>query len=308
MCARRLIEEPFETVVLVVAPGVVLGTHLRVAERDLPHHDALLGEGAEAAEEANVAVEVRGIPPRRAAIAIDRLLETRVAITEFCEGDIEVGAERGIKGGRPGAKGIDRGIGRVAVLDVVAGAPDADRVAELHVRGIAVAQANHGLGEPADRVGEPGEVGKAGGCYLRGHSCGVIARGTLLHVAPHVGFHVEDGLPARRGRLLEEELEVLPVGDHRRGVLEVVVDALHLSLVDARGGLVDLIVGEDGSDPGRRRLLHVVGDELRVGVPIRPAVAGVHAAGEVLITESVGGVGPHRGSAIRLIGEADLKG
>ena len=39
MGARRIIEEPLHLVVLVVLPRVVLGSHLRVAQRDLPQHD-----------------------------------------------------------------------------------------------------------------------------------------------------------------------------------------------------------------------------------------------------------------------------
>ena len=88
---------------------------------------------------------------------------------------------------------------------------------------------------------------------------------------------------------LEEELEVVEVGGHRRRVRRLVATASPSERPAARR-LEDHVVGEHGGEPWSDRLLDVVGGELAVGVPGGPAGAGVGAAGEVLVAEADRGV------------------
>ena len=93
MDTAGIVEEPLNAVVLVVVPGVIFGQHFGVAKGDLPEDDTLLGDRGEGLEEAGVAGEVSCVEPGRAAVAVDQLLESGVAVAELGESDIEVGAE-----------------------------------------------------------------------------------------------------------------------------------------------------------------------------------------------------------------------
>ena len=308
MGAAWVVQQPFDAIVLVVTPGVVLGQHLRVAERDLPEDDPLLGDGGEGLEEAGVTSEIGSSEPGRAAIAVNQLLETGVAVAEFGKSDIEVRAEGVVEVASFCGEGIGGGVVRLADLDIDAGAPDAHVVAEDDVRGILVSQLNDRLGHAGEGIGETCDVGHAGASDLHRDGCGVVARGALFEKAPHVGLDVKDDLVVReRAGLLEEELEVVVVGAHGRGVLEVVVDAFGFALRSAGCRLADLVVGEHGRDAVRDGILDVVRGERAVGVPVRPAVAGVHACSEVLITEGVRCHGFHGGGTTGAVGMADLE-
>ena len=114
--------------------------------------------------------------------------------------------------------------------------------------------------------------------------------------------------PASVGGLDEERLEIEVVGAHRRLVGEV---------PEVGGGLVgdagtgqrlsDLVVGEHGDDVVRFGLCDVVADERAAGVPGLPALAGVHATGEILVAQADRRGGREAGGTAGGVGESELQ-
>ncbi len=196
---------------------------------------------------------------------------------------------------------------RVRVLDVHAGAPDAQVVGEQDVRRQAVAKPYHGLREARYVVRQTGQLGKPGGGDLRGHRRGVVTAGHVLDVTPQVWLHVEHLGAAGLVRAPEEQLEVLVVGLHGRGVLEVAeVRALLVRVVLAGQRLANHVVGEDGRDVVRQRLARVHARERAVRVPGGPAGPGVHATGQVLVAEAEGRAAAQGGRTAGRVGQAEL--
>src|SRR5207245_11089892 len=92
----------------------------------------------------------------------------------------------------------------------------------------------------------PGHVGKARTSNLGGERGGRPARtGPLLQVAPQIGLDVDDHLSTVRLRLLHQEDEVVVVGVHGGGVVQVVVVASALVRSGGWVGLEQLVVGAD---------------------------------------------------------------
>ena len=309
MGASRVVEQPLHAVVLVVVPGVVLGLHFRVAEWDLPEDEALLGDRGEGLEEAGVAGEVGGAEPRGAAITVDRLLEASVTVAELGEGDVEISAEGGVEIAGAGSEGVGGGVVGLAVLDVDPRPPDTQVVAKEDVGGVLVTELDDRLRHPGGGVWEARDIGHAGTSDLGEDGTGVIARGSLLQVPPHIRFDLEDNLVGGEGSsLLEEELQVVVVGVHGGRVLEVGVDRARFAGGGAGRGLEDLVVREDGDEPVGDRILNVVFGEIAVGVPVGPAVAGVDAPREVLVAEAIWSGGLEGGRAAGAIAGAELEG
>ena len=113
--------------------------------------------------------------------------------------------------------------------------------------------------------------------------------------------------PAGVGGPDEERLEIEVVGAHRRLVVEV---------PEVGGGLVgdagtgqrlsDLVVGEHGDDVVRFGLCDVVADEGAAGVPGLPALARVHATGEILVAQADRRDGREPGGTAGGVGESKL--
>ena len=153
---------------------------------------------------------------------------------------------------------------------------------------------------PAALFGSPASSGRPVAATCARHGRGVVARSRAAGCSPTC--------PARRGarpvvgegaRALEEQLEVVVVGASSSPCCCRLVETPSPRPAAARRRLVDHVVGEDRRDAvwrpspgcsrwrtGRRR------------VPGRPAVAGVDAAGEVLVAEAEGRARLHgRGAA-----------
>src|SRR5213078_81276 len=104
--------------------------HQRVPERYLPLHDPLPGALRVDAVEAGVAAEVGRVPPRRAAVAVNELVEAGVAVVELGEGHVEARLQGAVEGGGAPPEGIHLLVGRVLERDVGLRAPDAQVVPE----------------------------------------------------------------------------------------------------------------------------------------------------------------------------------
>ena len=194
-------------VVLVVAPRVVLRAHLRVAERDLPDDDAVARPGDVARDEPGVADEVGVVPARCAAVAVDELLEGRVAVGDVGEREIEVGAQRAVEIGGAAGQRVDLRVGAVRVGDVPVRAPDREVIGQQHVRGVEVAQADDRPGRTPRRCSAGRPVAVAGARDRGRDRRRVVAGRRLLDVAPQVRLDVEDDGRAA-GRPLEEQPQV----------------------------------------------------------------------------------------------------
>ena len=175
---------------------------------------------------------------------------------------------------------------------------------ELHIGGVEIAQVEEGVVEALKSVGVASDLGNAargdrgaegGGRAVRS---GAVAEaeagveGGLLGVAAEIGIDVNDGgaaealdaVVAAGAEALHEQSEVAVVGSHDAGVVEVGEVLLELTAaVAGAGALEEHVVGEDGDVAALGRALCVHEGELGVGVPGGPAVAVVHAAGEVLV-------------------------
>ena len=138
---------------------------------------------------------------------------------------------------------------------------------------------------PPTRTGTLAALPLVARCWMYAHS---------------VGLDVEHGGAAGGGGLLEEESQVAVVRRHGRVVAEVGRDAVRFTHRHAGLRLVEHVVGEHRRDAGRARVLDVVADEVAVGVPVRPAVAGVDASCEVLVAE------PDRDARLQRGGSAGL--
>ena len=163
--------------------------------------------------------------------------------------------------------------------------------------------------KPAAVFGRPARSASPLDATAAGHVRRVVARRRLLDVAPQVGLDVEDHrVPRRAGLgLLHEQPDVGPVGGHRAGVLQVVEVLGGLAGTGRGRALEHLVVREDRDHAVRDRVLDVPLHEVAAGVPGRPAVAGVHAAREVLVAETERGVGAEASGAAGRVGEPDLE-
>ena len=226
------------------------------------------------------------------------LVEARIAVGEVLERQVEGRAERSIEGRRTPRVGDHRPICGILDGDVVSGAPPAHVPGEDHVRGEAVAHAHELLGE-ARRV-----LRKSIGDDRRNARSVAAGRG-LLDVAPEVGLDVQHHR-RRPCRAAEERLGIGPVGLHRPRIPQVREVGVRL-VASARLRLQQLVEGEDRDQARSPRLAHVARDERAVGVPGRPARAGVDPAGEVLVTEAEGRARTQRPCAAGCVREPDLQ-
>ena len=116
----------------------------------------------------------------------------------------------------------------------------------------------------------------------------------------------DDFLRRKRAGLLEEQLHVVEVRRHRGGVVQIREVRVALAAA-ARRGLKEHVVREDRNDAVGRRILDVELREVSVGVPCRPAAAGVGASGQVLIAEPERRGRLHRRGSAGTVGHAELE-
>ena len=226
-------------------------------------------------------MEVGGREPRLR-VALDLLVEARVAVGEVLEGHVELRVQREVEVRRLGRVGAHRRVARLLVDDVVLRPPAAHVVGEDHVRRHRIPQADPLLRE--------------GGAERDGVR--------LLDVTPEVGLDVHDDR-LRAAHALEQQLHIGPVGLHQRRVAQV--REVCRRLVAARAlRLQQLVVGQHRDLAVRPRLLHVHRGERAVRIPVRPAVAGVHAAGQVLVAEAERRRLAERRRTARRVAEAEL--
>ena len=190
-----------------------------------------------------------------------------------------------------------RASGGIAEGDVLAGAPDADVVAELDVARVAVAQPDDRAGDAADVVGQARELGQAGRGHLRRDGARVVVARAALRVAPGVGLDVQhDRLRRGRGGALKERPQVGEPGRHRgsRGEVDDRLAAL-VGLGVARRGLQEHVVRERRQHAVRAGVRDVGGHERAVAVRERlPALAGVRAARQVVVAQPDRRLAPQR--------------
>jgi hypothetical protein len=152
---------------------------------------------------------------------------------------------------------------------------------EEDLRRVAVAQPDDRPREAGGRVRKARELRVAGGGHGGRDGRGVVlARALLLHVAPEVRLHVHHR--ARVAHPPQRQAQVGVVRLHEPLVAQVREVALCL-VAAARPGLQQHVVGEDGQHARALGLRDVARDERAFLVPRRPSVAGVDAAGEVLV-------------------------
>ena len=228
-------------------------------------------------------VEVRRREPR-VRIVLDLLVEAGVAVREVLEGDVELRVQGVVERGRLRRVRHHRRVRRILVDDVVLRSPAAHVVREDHVRRELVPQRHPLLRErrrERDRV-------------------------RLLQIAPEIGLDVHDHR-LRPVHALEEETHVVPVRGHHLRVVQVREVGLRLAAA-LRIRLQHHVVRQHRDDVVSPRVLDVHRRERAVRVPRRPARAGVHAAGEVLVAEAERGGGAELGGASRRVRQPDLEG
>jgi hypothetical protein len=135
----------------------------------------------------------------------------------------------------------------------------------------------------------------------------VGALGGDLRVAPEVGLDVQVDGPPRDGG---EPVEGLQLEEERaHGLARAQVEQVALGLVgdgDPGLGLAQLVEAEDRQEARGLGVGDVLGDERAVAVgPAGPALAGVHAAGEVVVAGLHRGRRPQVGGAVLDVAHAD---
>ena len=227
-------------------------------------------------------MEVRGREPR-VRIALHLLVEAGVAVGEVLERDVELRVQRVVERGRLRGVCAHGRVGRLLVDDVVLRPPAAHVVREDDVRGELVAQRAPTAARTRTRARRRSPA--------RGSPRDPARRERRRGCVPRTRW---------KSRRTSFQYACISCASPR---CERSVCSLAVAL---RARLEQHVVREDRDDVVRPGVLHVHRRERAVRVPGRPALAGVHAAGEVLVAEAEGRGAAKRGRAARGVGEADL--